>query len=119
MGDVLDQDATAVIEAVRAGDMSAREVLEATMGRLEERNPVVNAVVAVRDAAVDEVERGLPEGPLTGLPFVIKDLGVDVAGLPITNGSRLFAGVIAERDSENCGALSPRRRRDHRDNEHP
>ena len=71
------------------------------MGRLEERNPVVNAVVAVRDAAVDDVERGLPEGPLTGLPFVIKDLGVDVAGLPITNGSRLFAGVIAEHGSEN------------------
>ena len=100
MGDVLDQDATAVIEAVRAGDVSAREVLEATMGRLEERNPVVNAVVAVRDAAVDDVGPGLPEGPLMGLPFVIKDLGVDVAGLPMTNGSRLFAGVIAERDSE-------------------
>ena len=91
MGDVLDQDATALVDAVRTGDVSAREVLEATMARLEERNPVVNAVVAVRDAAVDDVERGLPEGPLTGLPFVIKDLGVDVAGQPITNGSRLLS----------------------------
>jgi len=100
VGDVLDRDATAVADAVRAGDVSAREVLEATMARLEERNPVVNAVVAVRDAALDDVDRGLPDGPLTGVPFVVKDLGVDVAGLPITNGSRLFAGVIAERDSE-------------------
>ena len=58
-GDVMDQDATAVVEAVRTGDVSAGEVLKATMARLEERNPVVNAVVAVRDAAADDVERGL------------------------------------------------------------
>jgi amidase len=100
VGDVLDRDATAVAEAVRSGEVSASEVLDASMARLAERNPVVNAVVAVRAAARDDVGRGLPDGPLTGVPFVVKDLGVDVAGMPTTNGSRLFVGGTAERDSE-------------------
>ena len=44
-------------------------------------------------------QAALPDGPLQGVPFVIKDLGMDVAGLPSTNGSRLFADAVAEKDS--------------------
>jgi amidase len=96
-----DADATGLAAAIASGAVSAGEVLEHTLARLEERNPVLNAVVSRRDAAaVAEVEGGLPDGPLRGVPFVIKDLGVTVAGLPATSGSRLFADVVAERDSE-------------------
>ena len=52
------------------------------------------------EAALDEVERGLPDGPLTGVPTLIKPLGADVAGLPTTRGSRLFADKVALADSE-------------------
>ncbi len=102
MGQLLDQcDATGLAAAISSGTLSAGEALAETLGRLEERNPAVNAVVARRDAAAAaEIERGLPDGPLRGVPFVVKDLGVTVAGLPATNGSRLFAGAVAEHDSE-------------------
>ena len=45
------------------------------------------------------MDRGLPDGPFSGVPFLVKDLGVEVAGLPATRGSRLFADAIAAQDS--------------------
>lgn len=96
-----DNDMTGLAAAIGRGDVSAREVVEFSLARLEERNPAVNAVVATRaEEALAEVDAGLPDGPLRGIPFLIKDLHADVAGMPTTNGSRLFAGRVAQRDSE-------------------
>ncbi|TQF66372.1 amidase [Rhodococcus spelaei] len=96
-----NQDMTGLAAAIRDGEVSAREVVEFALHRLEERNPTVNAVVCERgEAALAEVDDGLPDGPLRGIPFLIKDLGADVAGLPTTNGSRMFAGRIAQQDSK-------------------
>src|SRR5439155_4558087 len=94
-------DATGVAAAIRAGTVAAREVVEQALRLIEERDPVVNAIVENRgDAALDEVAAGLPGGALTGVPFVVKDLRVSVAGMLNANGSRLFAGRRAEIDSE-------------------
>ena len=93
-------DATALAESIRRGDVSAREATEAAIGRVERLNPELNAVVNTRfDEALSEVDRGLPDGPFTGVPLLVKDLGVEVAGLPATRGSRLFADAIATTDS--------------------
>ncbi|MDI9917522.1 amidase [Rhodococcus sp. IEGM 1379] len=102
MQDLFDNsDMTGLADAIRKRDVSAAEVLEFSLSRFDERNPAVNAVISERrDEARAEVAAGLPDGPLRGIPFVIKDLGVDVAGLPSTNGSRLFADVVASEDSE-------------------
>ncbi|MDG3014923.1 amidase [Speluncibacter jeojiensis] len=95
------RDMTGLAEAVAAGEVSPREVVEFSAARLAERNPALNAVVSTRiEQALDEVDAGLPDGPLRGVPFLIKDLHADVAGLPSTEGSRLFADVVADRDSE-------------------
>ncbi len=95
-----DSDATGVVEAIAAGDVSAREATEFALARIDQRNPTVNAVVSLRsDEALAEVDAGLPAGPLHGLPYLIKDLGAQVRGLPTTEGSRLFADDIAHRDS--------------------
>jgi amidase len=96
-----DLDATGLADAIRAGDVSAREAVEWSLARIDERNPALNAVTALRaDAALADVERGLPDGPLTGVPFVVKDLGATVAGMPSTNGSRLWRDNVAGDDSE-------------------
>lgn len=96
-----DRDATAFAAAIRAGEVTAAEVLEVALARLDERNPAINAVIARRDdAARAEVAAGLPDGPLTGVPFAVKDLGASIAGLPHTDGSRLFASRVAVADSE-------------------
>ena len=93
-------DATGWAESIRRGECSAREAVEAAIRRIEQLNPGLNAVVNTRfEQALTEVDRGLPAGPFTGVPFLVKDLGVDVAGLPSTRGSRLFADAIAPCDS--------------------
>jgi amidase len=94
-------DATGVAEAVRDGSVHAADILAATAARLAERNPVVNAVIEERlDAARADVEAGLPDGPLCGVPFVVKGLGAQIAGLTTTHGSALWADAVAEHDSE-------------------
>ncbi|TIC85105.1 amidase [Nocardioides sp. GY 10113] len=94
-------DALATAASIRAGEVTAREVVEAAIARIEERDPALNAVVGRRyDAALAEVDAGLPAGPLSGVPFLVKDLGADVAGIPSTSGSRLFADNVPTADSE-------------------
>lgn len=62
---------------------------------------MLNAVAHRRfDEARAEVESGLPDGPLRGVPVLVKDLYADVAGLPSTKGSRLFADDVPSADSE-------------------
>ena len=93
-------DTTALAADIRRGALSAREAVEEAIRRIQQLNPDLNAVVNTRfDEALAEVDRGLPQGPFTGVPFLVKDLGVDVAGLPASRGSRLFADAMAAQDS--------------------
>ncbi|MFF2732430.1 amidase [Streptomyces sp. NPDC058008] len=96
-------DAVATASATAGGEVSVRDVVEAAIARIEKLNGELNAVIHTRfDEARAEVDAGLPDGPLRGVPVLVKDLGTEVAGLPATGGSRLFAGTgaVATRDSE-------------------
>ncbi|MFE5117470.1 amidase [Dietzia sp. NPDC055340] len=94
------RDAVSLAAEIRSGNTSAREVAEEALRRIEALNPELNAVVSTRaDDALAEIDAGLPDGPLRGVPILIKNLGADVCGQPATDGSRLFADVIAEADS--------------------
>ncbi|MFJ8861394.1 amidase [Streptomyces sp. NPDC102451] len=94
-------DAVATAEAVRSGASDARTVTEEAIARIQALDPALGAVVHTRfEAARADVAAGLPDGPLRGVPMLVKDLGTDVAGLPATGGSRLFADVTARHDSE-------------------
>lgn len=107
--DFLDHhDMVDLARLVREGEITPGELLNAVTQRIEERNPRLNALIATRIAeAQDEIARGLPDGPLRGVPFAVKDIVCDVAGLPTTAGSRLFADAVAEHD----GVLATRYRR--------
>ena len=109
-----DQDAVGLAGLVAAGELTARQLAEASIARIEARNGTLNAVVATRfDEALAEADAG-PTGPLAGVPFLVKDLGCDVAGLPSTRGSRLWADNVAAEDCEltrrfkAAGLLDPR-----------
>jgi amidase len=94
-----DLDATGLAAAIREGELTAREAVEQALARIDERNETLNAVTEqCADAALAQVETGV-SGPFAGVPFVTKDLGVDVAGLRSTGGSRLRADVVAMTDS--------------------
>ena len=87
-------DALGLAALVKAGEVSATEVLEAAIARVESRNPTINAVVMeLYDHATQAIEAGLPEGPLKGVPFLLKDLGSALAGARTARGSRFFADL--------------------------
>jgi len=96
-------DATAQAELVRGGEVSASELVEATLRRIERLNPELNAVIA----PMDELARAAgetpvnPDAPFPGVPFLLKDLVAEYAGMPIAEGSRFLQGrCISTVDSE-------------------
>ena len=96
-----------IADAVRAKEVSAREVTAMALGRIEALNPVLNAFVALdaeraleQAAAIDQiVGSGGDPGALAGVPIGVKDLE-DAAGYRTTHGSAVFAhDPIAQHDS--------------------
>jgi aspartyl-tRNA(Asn)/glutamyl-tRNA(Gln) amidotransferase subunit A len=85
-----------IADSVASGRRSAQNVIETTVARIRERDPVLNAFTAVtedrallRARAIDDARaRGEPLGPLAGVPFAVKNL-FDVAGLPTLAGSKI------------------------------
>jgi Asp-tRNA(Asn)/Glu-tRNA(Gln) amidotransferase A subunit family amidase len=69
----LDLGLRAQAAAVAAGDVDPGELLDATLARIEERNPALNAVVETFPERSREMLAAAPEGPLRGVPVVIKD----------------------------------------------
>lgn len=84
-------DATGLAELVADGQVSAAELLALARQRATAVNPRINAIV--RDVPADPPER--PSGPFGGVPFLIKDLAQDYAGLPTSQGSRALMSVPA------------------------
>jgi amidase len=89
-------DATAQADLVRRGEVSALELVDAAIARIEALDPLINAVVSADFERARERARGpLGEGPFAGVPYLVKDLS-DLAGLPTSAGSRLLAGTVAD-----------------------
>ncbi|HSP55145.1 MAG TPA: amidase family protein [Dehalococcoidia bacterium] len=101
MNDIALLDATAQAELVRTKQVKPIELVEATIERIERVNPQINAVVTpMYDIARKKAEEPLPDGPFTGVPFLMKDLGPMYAGVRQTSGSVFSKDVISPIDSE-------------------
>ncbi|QFU93908.1 amidase [Amycolatopsis sp. YIM 10] len=99
---LVELDAVELAEKIRLREVSCTEVMAAYLDRIEEHNPRLNAIVALRDRG--ELMREAAErdsepyrGWLHGFPLAVKDLSA-AAGLPWTFGSPVFADQIAEHD---------------------
>ncbi|MDN7849149.1 amidase family protein [Burkholderia seminalis] len=98
--------ATELAKRVRHRDVSAREVADAVLDRLDAVNPAINAVVEHRPDDVrrqaDDVDRAIARGddpgPLAGVPVTVK-INIDQADFATTNGTRLQEHLIAHADS--------------------
>lgn len=98
--DYVRHDALALAGLIRKGEVSAAEVVEAAIARTEAVNPKINAVVErLYDRARAAAASGL-EGPLAGVPWAVKDLGHEIAGVRLTSGSVGFKDYVASADSE-------------------
>ena len=81
-------DATALAELVRSKEIKPIELVEAAIKRIELLNPSLNAVVTpMYDIAREAAAREIPNGPFTGVPFLLKDLVAEYAGVRFTEGS--------------------------------
>lgn len=94
-------DALGLAGLVASGQVSAEELLDDAVARVEARNPELNAInFKVYDYAKQRIARGLPKGPFTGVPFLVKDLGPTFAGMPHSKGCRALVDEVAPLDSE-------------------
>ena len=100
-------DALGLADLVRRGKVTPTDLLDAAIERVEQRNPAINAVVTkLYDYARKTIADGLPDGPLRGVPFLMKDLTSALAGVKMTRGSKFFADTPpAAADSEHVKRL--------------
>jgi amidase len=85
---------------VAAGTVSAAELLDEAIARAERCNPALNAVVATDFSMARETARAvLPEGPFRGVPFLVKDISLQMAGTPTRQGSRFWPAIPSDHNS--------------------
>ncbi len=98
--DYVALDATGLATLVKRGEVSAAELLELAIFRAEAVNGSINAICLKHYEAARAALRSIdPKAPLGGVPFLLKDDGVQLEGTVSTNGSRFFAGRVATRTS--------------------
>lgn len=87
-------DALGLAELVAKGEVSALELVDTAIERVEALNPRLNAVIFTDYGGARERARApLPDGPFKGVPFLLKDILGDLAGWPTRNGSRISPPV--------------------------
>jgi amidase len=107
-----DLTAVKAADLIRCKELSPLELLESCIARIEELNPILNAIVttcferAIQEARAAETAllKAQDIGPLHGLPVAIKDLN-DTAGVRTTYGSLLFKDHIPQQDERVVAAV--------------
>ena len=89
-------DAVGLVERLRNGEVSQAELVEAAIARIEQVNPMLDAV-ALRD--YDRARAEQPGGYFAGVPSMIKD-NADVGGLPTQQGTDAFLAPPAKADGD-------------------
>jgi amidase len=94
-------DAVAQAELLRRGEVTPAELAGWAIERIEELNPVLNAVITpMYDLALAAAAATPPASSLAGVPYLVKDLIVEIAGVPFSEGSRFLRHNVSHFDSE-------------------
>ncbi|MGB8399090.1 amidase [Bradyrhizobium sp.] len=89
-------DAVGLADLVRKKQVSAKELLDEAITRTATVDPRINAVVVKHyDYAERQIDRGLPDGPFTGVPFLLKDLDL-LEGTRTTSGASILKDFVAD-----------------------
>ncbi|MDH7973664.1 amidase [Sphingomonas sp. AR_OL41] len=98
-------DAVGLADLIRQGEVSPLEVVDAAIEGIERYDREINAIVyRAFDEARAAAAEPLPEGPFTGVPFLVKDLLLQVTGWPRTSGSR-YAANAGFTDAQDSGLM--------------
>src|SRR5216683_2433373 len=89
-------DGVGLAELVRKKQVSAGELLDEAIARTAKVDPQINAVVVKHyDYARRQIDKGLPDGPFTGVPFLLKDLDI-LQGTRTTSGASIYKDNVAD-----------------------
>ncbi len=107
--DIAKTSALDLSAALHDGTVTAPQVMAATLDRIDQVNPEMNAIVSLRDRAdlmaeAEAAQEAAPKGWMHGIPIAVKDLA-NAAGLPTSMGSPLYEGQMAEADDLHIGRL--------------
>jgi amidase/6-aminohexanoate-cyclic-dimer hydrolase len=92
-------DGVGLAELVRNKQVSASELLDEAIARTAKIDPQINAVVVKHyDYAQRQIDNGLPDGPFTGVPFLLKDLDI-LEGTRTTSGASIYKDNVADHTS--------------------
>lgn len=99
---VTHRSAAEILSDLNSGSLTTVALMQATLDRIEQVNPQVNAIVSLRDpdvllAEARVADQATERGALHGLPIAVKDLA-NVAGIPTTRGSPLMADFVPKQD---------------------
>ncbi len=101
MNDIALLDATAQADLVRRKQVKPIELVDAAIERIERLNPTLNAVITPMYDEARKVASGpLPDGPFTGVPFLLKDLLAQYAGVRMAEGSSFLSDHVSDHDTE-------------------
>ncbi|GAV13214.1 amidase [Paenibacillus sp. NAIST15-1] len=94
-------DGLGLAELVKRGEVTPEELTALACEAIRLVNPQLNVMaVSMQELAEKESKSALPNGPFTGIPFLVKDSTLHAAGVPLNSGSRLGEGMIYPYDSE-------------------
>ena len=97
-------DGLGLAELVERKEVTAEELLDAAIARLSAVDPKINAIAGTMfEQARWQINRGLPNGPFSGVPFLVKDLSFPMKGVESAAGSKLFEGRVPTVDSTTVG----------------
>ena len=99
MTDLAALDAVGQAELVRTGEVKRSELIESAIARIEALNPTLNAVITPMFEQALAAADGA-DGPLAGVPFLMKDLAAEVDGVRFCEGSRFLRDHVSHFDSE-------------------
>jgi amidase len=112
MDDLAFSHATTLAAKIRNKEISAVELLDHYLKRVEKYNPEINSIICLRQehakARAEEADAALAAGknwgPLHGVPMTVKE-SYDIEGLPSTWGNPEWSKNIAEKDAVSCARL--------------
>ena len=101
LSDYAAQDGLGLAGLVADKEVTPQELVDTAVQAIEKVNPQLNAILQVLSGqAKAEIQAGLPQGPFTGVPFLIKELVLHAKNTRLDMGSRLAQGYVASEDSE-------------------
>lgn len=93
-------DGVALADLVQMGEVTPKELAHLFLEAVEKANPQINAVIEVYLDRIEALDcKSISNGPFSGVPFLMKDIGAGERGRHQENGSRLMRGHVTDNDS--------------------